>query len=152
MIRFSFALLLLLGSLLSCSKDNQSQYEKDLEIIREYLTTNNINAIEHPSGMFYVMNREGSGANPTARATVTVRYKGYLLDGTVFDETKNGNTATFSLTSLISGWQVGVPLMKRGGAITMYLPSYLGYGRSGSGNIPPNSVIAFDIELVDFVD
>ena len=79
-----------------------------------------------------------------------MRYKGYLPDGTVFDQTPGTETATFPLAGLIRGWQEGIPLLKKGGKGTFFLPSVLGYGSSGSGSIGPNEVLIFEIELVNF--
>ncbi len=79
-----------------------------------------------------------------------VKYKGYLTDGTVFDQTTGSLSATFSLSGLIEGWQEGIPLLKKGGKGTFFLPSALGYGPSGAGSIPPNTVLIFEIELLDF--
>ena len=135
--------------LLSCNKED-SQTEKDDQIIRDYLSENNIDATKHSSGLYYIITVIGTGNNPNANSEVTVRYKGYLTDGTIFDQTDGSSTATFGLGSLIEGWKIGIPLLKEGGAGTFFIPSVLGYGSQGSGSIPANSVIIFDIELVSF--
>ena len=135
--------------LLSCNKED-SQTEKDDQIIRDYLSENNIDATKHSSGLYYTITVEGDGNHPNANSEVTVRYKGYLTDGTIFDQTEGSSTATFGLGSLIEGWKIGIPLLKEGGAGIFLIPSALGYGSQGSGSIPANSVIIFDIELVSF--
>ena len=135
--------------LLSCNKED-SQTEKDDQIIRDYLSENNIDATKHSSGLYYTITVEGDGNHPNANSEVTVRYKGYLTDGTIFDQTDGSSTATFGLGLLIEGWKIGIPLLKEGGAGTFFIPSALGYGSQGSGSIPANSVIIFDIELVSF--
>ena len=135
--------------LLSCNKDD-SQAEKDDQIIRDYLSDNNIDAIKHSSGLYYTITVEGDGDHPNANSTVTVRYTGYLTDGTIFDQTDGSSTATFGLSSLIEGWKIGIPLLKPEGEGTFFIPSALGYGSQGSGSIPANSVIIFDIDLVNF--
>lgn len=81
---------------------------------------------------------------------VAVKYKGMLLDETVFEETTEEETASFLLSTLIAGWQIGIPLIGIEGKIILYLPSYYGYGISGSGDIPANTVLIFEIDLVDF--
>lgn len=130
--------------------DNRPQAEIDRDKILNYLEENKIdNAQEDPSGLFYQILEEGEGTNPTINSTVVVRYKGYLLDGTVFDES-GAQTATFPLTNLIEGWKIGIPYLKRGGKGRLFVPSELGYGNQASGTIPPNSVIIFDVELIDF--
>jgi FKBP-type peptidyl-prolyl cis-trans isomerase FkpA len=140
-------LLLGLTLLFACNKDHLKQ---DKEDIKQYLSDNNLTATETASGLHYIITKEGSGANPTLQNTVTVRYKGYLLDGTVFDQTQGSQTATFPLNGLIQGWQEGIPLLKKGGKGTFFIPSELGYGGQAQGSIPAWSVLIFEIELVNF--
>jgi FKBP-type peptidyl-prolyl cis-trans isomerase len=102
------------------------------------------------SGLYYIITQEGTGDHPTLQSTVKVRYKGYRLNGDVFDQTSGTSTATFPLTQLILGWQEGIPLLKKGGKGTFFCPSDLAYGSQQVGDIPPNSVLIFEIELVDF--
>lgn len=154
---FFFLTLGLTMVLSSCNKnDNQFTYDPveqaaiDRERILQYLDANNIDAEEHESGLFYVITEEGTGENPTVNNEVTVTYKGYLLDGTVFDETTGEQEFKSPLNGLIAGWQIGIPLFKKGGAGTLFIPSTLGYGPNQVGFIPPNSVLIFDIELLDF--
>ncbi len=131
--------------------DNRPQAEIDRDKILNYLEENKIeDAQEDPSGLFYQILETGDGTNPSVNSSVTVRYKGYLLDGTVFDETEGTETTTFPLFNLIEGWKIGIPLLEKGGKGRLFIPSALGYGNQPSGTIPPNSVIIFDIELVDF--
>ena len=100
-------------------------------------------------GVYYWMMNEGTGKQVSVNDTVTVYYKGMLLDGSVFDETKD-KPATFPLTRLIRGWQIGVPLCKVGGKIRLVIPSNLAYSiRTRSAKIPPNSILVFEIEVVD---
>lgn len=153
MHRLVFLLTLLPILFLSaCNKDEdgRNQTEVDRELILQYLADNNIDAEEHESGLFYLITREGNGERPTVQNEVTVKYKGFLLNGNVFDQTTGDDTITFPLGNLIPGWQIGIPLIDKGGAATLFLPSALGYGPQGVGTIPPNSVLIFDIELVDF--
>lgn len=95
---------------------------------------------------------EGKGAEVKAGATVTIRYKGWLTDGKVFDTTEKGEKlpATFPLNRLIKGWQEGLPGMKSGGVRRLKIPAALGYGAKGAGDdIPPNSTILFEIEVIE---
>jgi FKBP-type peptidyl-prolyl cis-trans isomerase FkpA len=131
-----------------CKKEDQS--EVDRQIILEHLAANNIIAEEDPSGIFYIITTEGTGDHPAPNATVTVRYRGYFLNGNTFDQTAPGQTATFPLTGLIEGWQIAIPLLKKGGAGTFWIPSALAYGSTPRQGIPANSVLVFDIELVNF--
>jgi len=101
------------------------------------------------NGIKYAIIKEGSGRQVSVNDTVTVFYKGFLLDGPVFDETKE-KPATFPLKRLIMGWQIGVPLCKVGGRIKIIIPSNLAYSiRTRAAKIPPNSILVFEIEVVD---
>ncbi len=135
----------------ACGDDGKPQSQIDRERIQEYLADNNLEALEHPTGIFYNITREGNGEFPNPRSKVVVTYKGYFLDGEVFDETEAGERLEIELTRLIPGWQIAIPLLSKGGAGTFYIPSRLGYGPAGSGSIPPNTVLVFEIELIDFV-
>ena len=98
-------------------------------------------------GIFYKIIAEGNGKQVLLTDTITAFYKGALLNGTVFDETKD-HPASFPLNRLIKGWQLALPLIKEGGKIRLILPSAKAYGiRSRSPKIPPNSVLVFDIEV-----
>jgi len=68
----------------------------------------------------------------------------------VFDQTPSDTTVTFPLANLIPAWQIGIPLIGRGGEITLYSPSNLGYGNQSVGSIPARSVLVFEIDLIDF--
>lgn len=102
------------------------------------------------SGLQYVVEKEGTGAQPTAEDEVTVHYTGKLLNGQVFDSSVNrGEPATFPLNRVIPGWTEGVQLMKEGAKYTFFIPSDLAYGPKGvPGAIPPHSTLIFDVELI----
>lgn len=105
------------------------------------------------SGLQYIVEKEGEGAQPTAEDEVTVHYTGKLLNGTVFDSSVNrGEPATFPLNRVIPGWTEGVQLMKEGGKYTFFIPSDLAYGPNGVPNvIPPHSTLIFEVELIKVV-
>ena len=149
MIKNIFAVIVCLTVLSACKKTTVNQPELDDQLIQGYLFANNINAIKNSTGLYYIMTQEGTGVSPTLASTVEVKYTGYLLDDTVFDQTATGKTFSSPLSGLITGWQIGIPLMKKGGKATFYIPSALGYGNQAVGPIPANSVLIFDIELID---
>ncbi|MBN1651841.1 MAG: FKBP-type peptidyl-prolyl cis-trans isomerase [Bacteroidales bacterium] len=141
-----FILAATLG-LTACDKDDNdaaAQLEIDKEIIENYLSVNQLTAESTASGLYYIIDNQGDGVKPSISSTVTVSYTGKLLDGTVFDS----GTASFPLTNVIVGWQEGIPLFNAGGTGQLIIPSCLAYGTQGSGSIPPNTVLIFDIYLI----
>lgn len=141
--------VIIVTSFLSCKKKETpvDQAAVDKEIITNYISSHQLNATATGSGLYYVIKTVGTGSNPTAGSTVNVIYKGYLPNGTVFDQ--SGTTGiSISLSSVISGWKEGIPYFKKGGGKGILLiPSALGYGSQSVGSIPANSVLIFDIEL-----
>jgi FKBP-type peptidyl-prolyl cis-trans isomerase len=105
--------------------------------------------IELPDGIQYKIMKEGTGAFPAVTDTVTVHYKGTLLDGTVFDSSiDRGEPVTFPLNQVIKGWTEGMQKCKLGGKIQLFIPSELAYGDKATGPIPANSTLIFEIELL----
>ncbi len=130
-----------------CTKDAVDQQAVDLEKIKTFLNNSGIEAQYSESGFYYVISVPGSESKPTVNSTVTVKYKGTLMTGATFDES---NSFTSPLSSLIIGWQLGIPLIGTGGRIKLYLPSTLGYGNRVTGTIPANSILIFDVTLNAF--
>jgi len=128
------------------------QNEKDAAIIEGYLTSNGLKAQKTPSGIYYIIEKQGDGTRAEAGKMVTVAYTGKLLDGTVFDSSlKPGRTPyTFKLgaAQVIKGWDEGVALLNTGGKAILIIPSPLGYGARSSGAIPSNAILHFEVELV----
>jgi len=113
-----------------------------------YCSANGITYSEHTSGLFYQIIDPGTGASPTTSSTVSVVYTGKHFDNTVFDAASN--PVTFSLSGVIDGWKIGVPLIKKGGRIKLVVPSALAYSCAGSGTaIKPNEPLFFDVTLTD---
>ena len=134
----------------SCNKEDKiaEQSATDKALIESYVVENNLTGSFNASNLWYDVELQGGGVQAYTGATVTVVYTGYLLNGTQFDESPSGG-ATFSLNNVISGWQQGIPKFKEGGTGKLIIPSLLGYGTEGVGSIPENSVLIFDIELLD---
>ena len=130
-----------------------AQTETDVALIEQYLSDNNIEAQSTESGLRYTILDEGTGAYPNPGETVTVHYRGTLLDGTEFDSSY-GRAEPFKFPigqgQVIPGWDEGIPLLKKGGKAVFYIPSSMAYGGRGAGNIiKPYSVLKFDVELID---
>jgi len=122
---------------------------EQLEIDKKLIIAANTD-VKNIDGIYYTILKEGNGRQVSVNDTVTIYYKGNLLkDGSIFDQTKE-KPAIFPLKRLIMGWQIGVPLCKIGGKIKIIIPSNLGYSiRTRAAKIPPNSVLVFEIEVVD---
>ncbi len=106
-----------------------------------------------PSGVQYKVLKAGAatGQSPKLIDTVKVHYEGKLIDGKIFDSSyERGTPAVFGLQNLVPAWQEALPKMKPGDVWELYVPPAMGYGEMGAGEIPPNSVLIFKIELVDF--
>jgi FKBP-type peptidyl-prolyl cis-trans isomerase len=105
------------------------------------------------SGLQYEVGTEGGGMKPVESDTVRVHYEGSLIDGTVFDSSRErGEAVEFPLDGVIPGWTEGIQLMSVGSNYKLYLPSELGYGEYGAGDIiPPGAVLIFDVELLEIV-
>ncbi len=119
--------------------------------VQKYITANNITGLTKTStGLYYQIIDPGTGTEPISlSSTVTAIYSGKLTNGTVFDSNTSANPLAFALSDVIPGWQEGIPLIKKGGKIRLIIPPTLGYGPSGSGAIPGNSTLDFNIELTD---
>ena len=140
-----FAFIIFLIS--SCNK-TKDYTQIDEDIILQYISDNNLNAETTGSGLHYVINNPGIGDTPTIYSNVTVAYTGSLTDGTVFDESSSTGV-TFPLSNVIQGWQEGIPLFSEGGSGILLIPSALGYGAQAVSAIPANSVLIFDVSLID---
>jgi FKBP-type peptidyl-prolyl cis-trans isomerase FklB len=117
---------------------------------REYLAANSKKpgVVVRPSGLQYRVIKSGSGQTPTAEDVVTVAYKGALVDGYVFEETKPGETTDLPAGKVIPGWVEALSLMKTGDEWELVIPSELAYGAARAGAIPPNQTLVFDLQLI----
>ena len=115
--------------------------------ITDYLTANDLVSQKLESGLHYIIENQGDGAQPTAASSVTVVYRGYFLDGTVFDESTEAGI-TIGLDRVIEGWKQGIPLFNEGGNGVLLIPSHLAYGSFDINGIPAGSVLVFDINLL----
>lgn len=130
----------------------QAKIEKAKAVGVAFLAENKTKAgiTETASGLQYKVITAGTGKKPTATDQVTVHYTGKLLDGTPFDSSvERGEPATFAVNEVIAGWTEALQLMREGDKWILFLPSELGYGDQGAGGqIPPHSVLVFEVELI----
>ena len=104
-----------------------------------------------PSGLQYLVIKEGNGKRPKATDKVKCHYEGMLVDGTLFDSSvQRGEPATFPLNQVIAGWTEGLQLMTEGSKYRFFIPYTHGYGERGAGaSIPPFAALVFDVELIE---
>lgn len=144
-------MLVVLATVSSCKKDRPEPYDpyKQLEIDEQLITgyiSDSIPAVRHETGVYYVILEPGSGEMPEDQDEITVKYTGRILNGAKFD---SSDSYTGILGSFINGWRIGVPLIHEGGRVRLIIPSGYAYGPYRNGPIPPNSILDFDIELLD---
>ncbi len=124
------------------------------EALDTYIDTNDIAVVKHPRGFYYSIINAGTGSDSLGLCSeVLVNYRGTLVTGAEFDKQQN---VAFVLGGLIEGWQIGLPLVKRGGELKLYIPPSLGYGTKPRLNkdneevIPANSILIFELKLHDY--
>jgi FKBP-type peptidyl-prolyl cis-trans isomerase FkpA len=140
-----FYIIILISTIgLSYSCDDRPQEEIDQELIQEYISSHNLNVVQHASGLWYEIKKEGSSVHPNLNSKINVDYVGTLLDGTEFD---SGKDIDMILGKTITGWQIGIPLIGEGGEVFLIIPSGMGYGPHDQGSVPKNSVMVFEVKL-----
>lgn len=135
---------LLTATLSACTAgDPQQNRQEGLAFLAENARKPGV--VTTASGLQYQVLKEGSGLTPNANDSVTVNYKGALINGSEFDR---GEGISFPLSGVIAGWTEGLQLMKEGAQYRFFIPPELAYGESGAGRvIPPNATLIFEVEL-----
>lgn len=147
-----FFIALFVVLFVSCSDDsdpvadNDYRAENEKEII-EFIDLNNLNAMSSDSGLYYVIDEPGTGAQPTQSSNVTVAYKGTYTNGGIFDQSDE-NGISFDLNRVIPGWTEGIQYFKEGGSGLLLVPSHLAYGSCDYNGIPGGSVLIFEVKLI----
>ncbi len=126
--------------------DSAKEMQNEKASILSYTNIAKDTSWKESNGVYYKILKEGKGNQVKLSDTVVVRYKGMLLNSSVFDETKN-EPASFPLSRLIKGWQLGLVNCRQGGSIRLVIPSPLAYSIRNLGKIPPNSVLVFDVDV-----
>jgi FKBP-type peptidyl-prolyl cis-trans isomerase FkpA len=152
------------------AENSTKQMEMDIKVIEDYISANNINANRTESGLFYVIEENGSGPAIEPGDMAFVHYAGYLLDGTLFDTSRKELAQAQGVFNeqrdimggygpldvmvgqgrVIQGWDEGLGLLKKGDKAKFIIPSPLAYGdRAAGAAIPANSILIFDVEVTD---
>lgn len=150
-MKYILTSLLAFTLFISCNSNDEPKktdytVENEKEIV-DYIAKNKLTAQRTDSGLYYVINEPGDGAQPTASSNVTVAYKGYYSNGNIFDQSKEAGIS-FGLNQVIKGWTEGIPYFKVGGSGILLVPSHLGYGPFDYNGIPGGSVLIFDVKLI----
>ncbi|MEO8253256.1 MAG: FKBP-type peptidyl-prolyl cis-trans isomerase [Flavobacterium sp.] len=141
---------------ISCKKESKDTTEAPSEIpyvaknekqIDEYVAKKGLKGIKSESGLYYVITEPGTGKQATPQSNVTVAYKGYFMDGKVFDQSDDKGIS-FGLNQVVKGWTEGVSLLKEGGSALLIVPAKLGYGGNDYASIPGGSVLIFEVKLL----
>lgn len=156
-MKYLVPLFLIATLLINCKSDDgcnpelvlnvdQTQLNADIATIDEYLADSSIVAVEDPTGLRYVINEEGMGQNPGLCDAVSITYTSRLLsDESIIENDVSG--LGFQLVQLIKGFQIGLPFIKSGGSMTLYIPSGYGYEETGDSRFPSDANLIVDIQL-----
>ena len=143
----SYISLLLLILFISCNKKDSSNNPQTEADIIKYIEDHNLKAQKSSTGLYYVIEKQGEGAKPASNSNVTVSYKGYFTNGTIFDQS-NSDGISFNLQQVIKGWTEGITYFNEGGIGMLLIPSELGYGSNDRSGIPGGSILLFEIKLL----
>ena len=156
--------LLILGSCLKTKNTNKCGFPdstviaplSEQQALQDSLTAHGIQAILDSSGFYYTINQQGTGPFVSNLcSSIAVFYRGSFFNGNGFDSTSTGNPSVFQLGNVITRWQKGIPLVSKGGDITLYIPPSLAYGatprtdQNGNVVIPANSYLVFRVVIAD---
>jgi peptidylprolyl isomerase len=123
--------------------------------LQTYLQANQLKTRTTPEGLHYILDRPGTGTTPADGDYVLIQYQGFLLDSTIFDQSEPEQPFLFQVGNreVITGLDLGVRLLKKGGKARLYLPASLGYKEFGvEGSVPPESPLMFEVELLDVMN
>lgn len=136
-----------------CPPVDQTAPTSEQQALQDYITSNSISAVKDQSGLYYNIETFGTGNFPTTCSSVEVSFTGYLSNWTNFE---SGDDKVLNLQHMLPGWRIGLPFIKPGGKVRLYMPPSLAYAHSGkkdeSGTqiVPPGSIVIYDIELHNF--
>ena len=147
--------VLIMTLFISCKKESKSSeagseipyIAKNEKEIEKYVAEKGLKGTKSESGLYYVIQDPGTGAQATPASNVTVAYKGYFMDGKVFDQSDEKGIS-FGLNQVVKGWTEGISYLKEGGSAILVIPAKLRYGGNDYGSIPGGSVLVFEVKLL----
>jgi FKBP-type peptidyl-prolyl cis-trans isomerase FkpA len=152
-MKFFYSALVILIAATGCLKEDEACVNVDPRsedtTMTGFISRNGFVMRKDSAGFYYQILAPGSGARPTGTSRIRVRYVGKYLNLTTFEDNNNITGNPWVLNTLIQGWKLGLPYLQRGGKIRLVIPSALAYGCQGTGNIGANTVLFFEIELLD---
>ena len=128
------------------AQDSQSYKEEEKAFLKANKSVKGVRTLQ--SGLQVMILNRGKGRRPTLKDEVYVKYKGHFVDGTVFDESLS-KPAVFRMSGVIPGMKEGLSQIGEGGSAVLYVPSKLAYGSEGAGQIPPDRMLIFEVELIE---
>lgn len=146
-MKLFLSILTITAFLFSCNKIDNTQDSIDDKIITDYLAQNKLTATKTSSGLYYQIDSVGAGKKVNPTNTIYVKYTGKLSNDTIFDQNLDG--VNLSLKTAINGWREGITFFNVGSKGKLYIPSKLGYGNNTVGKVPANSVLIFDLEVIE---
>lgn len=145
-IVFLLTLSLLFTACKTYSEDNKKQFDQK---IARFVKKSGQPYKKSESGLYYIIEKEGGGRHIKFTDEVSFTYTGKLLNGTVFDQQFKNKPATFKVSALIEGWKEAMLYLKKGGKAKLIVPPQLGYGDHELDAIPKNSILYFEIEVLE---
>ena len=133
----------------SCKTYSEEEVQGFDKTIQKFVMKSGLNYEKSESGLYYLIEKEGEGEFIKFTDEVSVRYTGKLLSGKTFDGRYKRTPITFEVSKLIEGWKEGMMYLKKGGKAKLIVPPTLGYGDNQLPDIPANSILYFEIEVVD---
>jgi FKBP-type peptidyl-prolyl cis-trans isomerase FkpA len=146
-MKYLLSILTLSILFFSCNKIDNSQDLTDDKIITDYLSAKKLSATKTSSGLYYHIDTVGTGKKINSTNTIFVKYTGKLSNDSIFDQNLVGTS--LNLKTAINGWKEGLTYFNVGSIGKLYIPSKLGYGKNNVGKVPSNSVLIFDIEVIE---
>jgi FKBP-type peptidyl-prolyl cis-trans isomerase FkpA len=144
---FTFALITLF--LVGCktySEEDKTEFDKKIE---KFIAKSDIKYERSESGLYYFIENVGEGDLIKFNDEVSFTYTGKLLNGKTFDGMHKRTPVTYAVSKLIEGWKEAFMYLKKGGKVKLIIPPTLGYGDHDLPDIPPHSILVFDIEIID---